>query len=311
MTEDERRLAKLSQTMNNKSLYSYNNGKINEDHYKKAVNKLQTTLKTEKFKNQEDLTNYNMSVQAKINEDTMKKLIYIHHSKVLQAQIKEKQLKKQITHESPQPPFLPNYPSTPTPTNFRLRNDLLDQIKENEIKRKRSKEEDVKYGQQLIEKYQRELEDESIGKNITYQALYNNLKESWEQTIKVKNMKKELEKMRIYGPKIEIPNVVIPIEDNNQEVKDIQNMQKMVYKRKYAKPERAYNWKTELRSVSVQPPNSPLGNKSFDGVIERFSTLHTREKKVRGDKEKILKYFKDKQQSRESKNYNKLPRIQG
>ncbi|OMJ84065.1 hypothetical protein SteCoe_14876 [Stentor coeruleus] len=311
MTEDERRLAKLSQTMNNKSLYSYNNGKINEDHYKKTLYKLQVALKTEKFKNQEDLSNYNMSVQAKINEDTMKKLTYIHHSKVLQAQIKEKHLKKQINHESPQPPFISNYPSTPTPKNYRLRNDLLDQIKENDEKRKRSKEEDIKYGQQLIEKYQKELEDEFIGKTNAYQALHNNLKESWEQTIKVKKMKKELEKIRIYGPKLEIPNVVIPVEETYHEVQDRQNEQKIVYKKNYAKPERTYNWRAELRSISVQPPSSPLASKSFDGVIEKFSTLHTREKKVRGDKEKLLKYFKDKKHSRESKNNNKLPSIQG
>lgn len=309
MTEEERRLAKLSKTMNNKTIYSNSLGAINEYHYRNAVGDLQTALKKEKSANQEDQAKYSIGVQAKLSEDAIKQLMYQHHSKVLEAQIREKELKKHMVKQFPQIPFEPVLPDPPTPKNLKLKDDLLDQIKANSERKQKLKEDDLKFGQQLIENSKKHLDDECAEKTQAYQALYNNLKESWEQTIKVRDMKKQLEKIRIYGPKSDLPTIPSQIEEEPEEYFPMQPQPRMVSQAKYKKPDKTYNWKTALRSSSVKTSQSPISNRSFNGVIERFSSLHTREKQIKEDKNKLLEYFRSKEQSRASSNIPKLPSL--
>ncbi|OMJ81224.1 hypothetical protein SteCoe_18341 [Stentor coeruleus] len=308
MTEEERRLAKLSKTMNNKTIFSHSLGVINENHYRNAVDDLQTALKKEKSANQEEQEKYKISVQAKLSEDTIKQLMYQHHSKVLKSQIQEKELKKHMIKQFPQSIFEPVLPDPPTPKNIKLKEVLLDQIKANSERKQKLKEDDLKFGQQLIDNSKKHLDDECIEKTQAYQALYNNLKESWEQTIKVRNMKKQLEKIRIYGPKEDFPTIPSTIEEVPEETVYIQQSQPRRVSQ-YKKPDKTYNWKTALRSSSVKTSQSPISNRNFNGVIERFSSLHTREKQIKEDKDKLLEYFRSKEHSRASSNIPKLPSL--
>ncbi|OMJ88033.1 hypothetical protein SteCoe_10103 [Stentor coeruleus] len=309
MTEEERRLAKLSKTINNQTIFSNSLGTINEYHYRSAVDNLQTALKKEKSANLEEKAKYNISVQAKQSEDTIKQLMYQHHSKVLEAQIREKELKKLMAKEFLHKKFEPVLPDPSSPKNFKLKDDILNQIKENSERKQKLKQDELKFGQELIENSKKDLDDEYIEKTQTHQAIYKNLKESWEQTIKVKNMKKELEKIRIYGPKVEPSIIKSPIEEVYEEQTPIKLQPRIVSQDKYKKLDKTYNWKTALRSSSVKTSQSPISNKSFNGVIERFSSLHTREKQIKKDKDKLLDYFRSKEQSRASSNIPKLPRL--
>lgn len=307
MTDEERRLAKISRTLNNTSLNVHTYSKTEEDAYSSAIKNLATSLRKEKSQNKEEKNSYNLSIQAKINEDSLKELAYKHHSKVLQAQIKENKLKKQILQESTS--FTPFYypVEVPTPKNHKLREDLFTQIAEKAEQKKALISSDVSYQQKLIESSNKNLEDEYASRIKAKENAYRSMVESWEDSIKLKKLAKELEKIRIYGPKPVVPVVIAEEFTENHE--EMPETPKPARSKRYKSVEKTYNWKNTLRTSSVQA-SQVSSKKSYNGVIEKFGRLTQQEKSIRTDKEKLLSYFKQKNKTEYlSKKGITLPKI--
>ena len=209
MTEAERKIAKLSRTLNNASLYTHSNNQIDEDAYLTTIKNLQTSLQSEKTKNSEVKNKYTLSIQTKLNEDSLKELTYKHHFKVLEAQIKENQLKKQLINESESgiPSFYLFRTENKPQKNIALREELANQIKEKQDMRKQQISNDIAYHRQMIEKSNKNLDDEYNLRAFVKEKAYKNLIDSWEENSKLKKIQKDLEKMIMYGPKPEPPAI--------------------------------------------------------------------------------------------------------
>lgn len=299
MTAQELWIAKLSKTLNNGSLNPYSPHQTLDSAYKQTISSLEKSLKEEKSRVQRDQIEYNLGVNALMTEENLKKQAYRHHSLVLEAQIKENHLRKRINAETPQP-IQSEYESKPSKiTNFKLRDELLKQIQEKELNNKKETEADKQFGQQMIQSSEKLLQQEYMNKHQARQKAYFDMVNSWEETIRVNQMKKQLEKIRIYGPKPEYVQTQ-PIAEETEYRVETPALFKSVPKKIMKKFEKSFDWKTGLRSTSVKSSASKAAGKSFNSIIEKFSTLNSREKSIQNDKEKLLKYFESKQKSRDA-----------
>ena len=178
MTEDERKIAKLSKTLNNSILYTHSNYQTDEEAYQNTIHILKNSLQIEKNQSKEDQNKYLLSVEAKLTEETLKKLAQKHHSKVLQAQIKEKQLKKKILNESLSPTIYPPKQDYKPVKNYQLREELYQQIINNEKKKKNQIADDLLYGKKIIEESNRTLEEEIQKRNEAKESTFKSMIES-------------------------------------------------------------------------------------------------------------------------------------
>ena len=308
MTSEEIRLAKLSKTLNNSNINYPSYSKVDEFAYKQTVSSLQRSLNEEKSRLKSEKLNYDLSINAKLNEEDIKQQVKKHHSQVLEAQIRENQLKKQLRTEYPEPTYASPEPETPSVKNYGLREELLKQIAEKQSARKKESESEVQRGKQLIENSNKLLDGEIEAKIRAKQRAYQDMVSSWEETLKVSRLQKELEKIRMYGPKAErlYTQPIIEEEYRRTETPLIQPPRSTTKKTKKS-TDNSFDWKKNLRSSSVKSPSSVKTGQSFNAVIEKFGVLNSREKSLKRDKDKLLKYFEDKQSSR-SKEF-KLPKI--
>lgn len=306
MTSEEIRLAKLSKTLNNSSVNYNFHVKADESAYKQTISTLQKTLNEEKSRLKSDKLNYNLSVNAKLNEEDLKQQAYRHHFQVLEAQIKEKQLKKQIKSERIEPNFTSYTPETPTGKNYKLRDELLRQIEEKEQTKKKQAEHEVIMGKKLIENSNKLLDNEFEARLQAKKKAYQDMINSWEETMKVSKMQKELEKIRMFGPKVE-NNYIQPVIEEEDQMPETPLPTYQAKNRTKKVLDKTFDWKKNLRSSSVKSPSSVKSGQSFNSVIEKFSVLNSREKSLKQDKEKLLKYFEERQKTR-SKDF-KLPKI--
>ena len=299
MTDAERKIAKLSRTLNNASLYPQSYFKTTEDAYINTIHQLNSSLQSEKTKNKEQQTTYNLSIQAKLKEDSLKDLACKHHSKVLQAQIEENRLKKQILKEPTD--FTPySILSQLKPEkNFKLKEDLIAQITEKQLVKKEQRCKDIEYQQKLIDESNKKLLEEYDTRAQAKESAYQSMVESWEQSAKLKGLAKELEKMRLYGPKPTPKPVVIQEIDFDEPI-TVQESPKTGKNKRYKSVEKSFNWKSTLRTSSVQASETSHSKRSYNGVIEKFGKLNAEEKNIKIDKEKLLKYFKQKQKKKEN-----------
>lgn len=306
MTSEEIRLAKLSKTLNNSNINYSSCSKADEFAYKQTISSLKKSLHEEKSRLKTEKLNYNLSINAKLNEEDIKQQVYKHHSQVLEAQIRENQLKKQIKTEHPEPFYTSPVPETPPGKNYNLREELLKQIAEKQSAKKKETESEVQRGKQLIENSNKQLDDEIQTKFRAKQKAYQDMINSWEETLKVSKMQKELEKIRMFGPKVENVYIQPIIEEEYQRI-ETPLPTRSTTKKPQKSTEKSLDWKKNLRSSSVKSPSSVKTGQSFNSVIEKFSVLNSREKSLKRDKDKLLKYFEDRQKPR-SKEF-KLPKI--
>jgi hypothetical protein len=291
MFEEERKIAKLSRTMNNTSVFRHSNPKTDQEAYKKTIRTLQNSLESEKLQNDRDQHNYNLNVQVKLAEDSIKQSAYRHHLDVLQAQIQEKNLNQKILTEDQSSLDPHPYSETVPKKNLKLRQEILNQIKQNEEKKKSEIQNEINYGKRLIEDSNKLLENEIKLKNDIKNNVVQSMVQSWEENIRIKKLKKELESIRIYGTKPEVQ----PVVDNVvYERPESEEQLVVVHKKRFKSLERTRNWKNNLRNFQFTSPVSSKAHKSYNGVIEKFSKLAIREKKIKIDKQKILDYFKSK-----------------
>ena len=299
MTTQELRIAKLSKTLNNGSLNPYSPHQTLDSAYKQAISSLEKSLKEEKSRVQRDHIEYNLGLNALMTEENLKKQAYRHHSLVLEAQIKENHLRKRINAETPQPTHS-DYESKPSKTtDFKLRDELLKQIHEKELNSKKETEADKQLGQQMIQSSEKLLQQEYLNKSQARKKAYVDMVNSWEDTIRVNQMKKQLEKIRIYGPKPDYVQTQ-PIEEEAECRVETPALFKSVPKKMMKKFEKSFDWKTGLRSASVKSSASKAAGKSFNSIIEKFSSLNSREKSIQNDKEKLLRYFESRQKPRDA-----------
>lgn len=308
MSLEEKRLAKLSVTLNNSSLSPNSYKKTTDDAYSDALEKLKNSLLTEKKISNEMSNKYRSDVNNMYTTQLVKELANKHNLQVLKAQIEEKLLKKKISKETPEPPSKYLFKiESPQRINFELRDELKKQIKDKEESKKIERAENVSYGQKIIEDSNKNLDEEFRKKNASKQAAYQKMIESWQQEIKVKELKKKLEKIRIYGARPESKHRTLS--EIQEIIEPVEEPVKTTYVRPKPKSvEKNYNWKTSLRARIRTPTHKEKPGKSYNKIIEKFGVLNEREKAIKTDREKIMKYLKERQKFKESEGF-KLPDI--
>jgi hypothetical protein len=305
MTSQELRIAKLSKTLNNAGLRELPSSKTFDLAYKQTLTSLERSLNEERSRIQQDFLSYNLGINSQMTEENLKKQALRHHSLVLEAQIKENQLKKRIKAESTEPNYsspLPPPSQSNQAKNLKLRDELLRQMQEKEAKKRQEAENDKQTGQKMIDDSQKLLQQEYLERTQARQKAFNALVDSWEETIKVNSMKKKLEKIRTFGPKVE---VFQPIPENLPSNPQTPVFFKSFEKKPLKKPEKTLDWKQGLRSTSVKSSSSKAAGKSFNSIIEKFSTLNSREKIIQKDKEDLINSLKTKKNHLKISNYLK------
>ena len=64
-----------------------------------------------------------------------------------------------------------------------------------------------------------------------------------------------------------------------EDEKEIKEEPKIVKKKEFKKIEKQFNWKNNLRSLSVKSPISTHSGTSYNGIIEKFGKLNLKEKR--------------------------------
>ena len=164
------------------------------------MQELQKTIQTEKELNTEAEERLRIQARIEKQEQILKENTRKHHFVVLKKQIEDrKRLKeiKEIEKKMERPNIEPRTP--PDQPKFFIREGLKEQIKKNKIKTIETQKNELEMDRFMIKLAKASLDEDIRKKKEMKEIIYNDLKQSWENTISVNKLKKEADRLKFFG----------------------------------------------------------------------------------------------------------------
>ena len=200
MTNQELRIAKLARILNSTWQEKNSSNPAIKEAFGRAVSQLKDTIKNEKDFNQEAEERQRMQAKIEEQEEIIKENIRKHHFIVLKKQIEDRKRQRDISHveklmEKPKPQ--PRTP--PEPPRFFHREHLKDQIKAKKTHTKESQKNELDMDRFFIKISKLSLEEDIKQKQLQKEAIYNELKQSWENSKTLNKLKKQADRLKFFG----------------------------------------------------------------------------------------------------------------
>lgn len=319
MTYQELRIAKLAKILNSTWAEKNSANPAIQQAFGRAVNEMKETIRNEKDFNTEAEERQKMQARIEKQEEIMKENIRKHHFAVLKKQIEDRKRQKDIFDvekllEKPRPQ--PRTP--PDPPKFFHRENLKEQIKEKRNKIKQMQKNELDMDRFLVKVSKISLDEDFKKKQLEKDAIYNDLKKSWENTRALNKLKKEADRLKFFG-NVSLNRKFKPL---NREIQKSSSKEKStVFTPKITKKQSKSNIprseaklkdrvfssetspqvKKSLKSpldpgkkIEKTPENSP----SKQVVLERLEKIRKEEADIQNSKKEILDYLSQRSKSK-------------
>lgn len=200
MTTKELRIAKLSKVLNSSVTDKNSNSPVIKDAYSRAYHHMQKIIDDERALNFENEERDRLKAKIEEQDDQIKENMKKHHFSVLKNQIEYRRNQRDLNVVEKlleRPKASPQTP--PDPPKFSHRENLKNQIKAKKKITKEHQKNELDMDRFFLRVANSSLEDDISRKKNEKEKIFSELKESWENTIALNQMRKQAEKLQFYG----------------------------------------------------------------------------------------------------------------
>ena len=331
MTNQELRIAKLAKILNSTWQEKNSANPAIKEAFGRAETQLKETIRNEKDFNQETEERQRMQAKIEKQEEIIKENIRKHHFIVLKKQIEDRKRQRDISYveklmEKPKP--APRTP--PEPPRFFHRENLKDQIKAKKKQTKESQKNELDMDRFFIKVSKLSLEEDFKQKQVQKEAIYNELKQSWENSKALNKLKKEADRLKFFGnvtlrknikadiprsqskekpsltPKLtkKVSKSQIPQIENRHYLKvkssETTPVKLKIYPQSPIKPDtqkKPYRENPETPQKLIENIEKNQSPKKLD-IIERLEKIKREEEAIKSSKKEIIEYLTSRTKSK-------------